>query len=120
MIADLYHHELRLYKNFFQPVMKLAAKTRRQGKIHKTYDAPRTPYQRLMESTNLTQEAKRTLQKLYDDLNPAALKREIDARLEELYRTYQQKNGSPKIEASRVTNKKLVPSLVSLSIGQPM
>ena len=41
---------LRLYVNFFQPVMKLPSKTRRGAKVHKVYDRARTPYQRLLEA----------------------------------------------------------------------
>lgn len=33
LINDLYHHELRLYKNFFQPVMKLTEKVRIGGVV---------------------------------------------------------------------------------------
>jgi len=46
---DLYHNELRLYKNFFQPVMNLASKERVGGSIKRRYEVARTPYQRLME-----------------------------------------------------------------------
>jgi len=37
---------LRLYVNFFQPVMKLVSKTRHGARVHKSYDTARTPYQR--------------------------------------------------------------------------
>lgn len=40
---------LRLYKNFFQPTMKLKSKTRVEGKIHRQYEPARTPYQRLLD-----------------------------------------------------------------------
>ncbi len=45
---DLYCGHLRLYKNFFQPVMKLVSKERIGGRIKRKYDTLRTPYQRLM------------------------------------------------------------------------
>lgn len=120
IIAHLYQNELRLYKNFFQPVMKLVSKTRVNGKIKKKYDAPRTPYQRLMESNSLSQPQKNKLRKCYQTLNPAELKRTIDAKLQELYQAYQKKNGSSYVETNRITNKKLVPSIVSYYIGQPV
>jgi len=41
---------LRLYVNFFQPLMKLVTKTSHRAKIHKVYDTARTPYQRLLEA----------------------------------------------------------------------
>jgi len=49
ILRDLYA-SLTLYKNFFQPTMKLKEKVRVGGKIHRKYDEPKTPYQRLLES----------------------------------------------------------------------
>lgn len=125
IISDLYCNELRLYKNFFQPVMKLVSKTRVHGKIHKKYDAPQTPYRRLMESNSLSKTQKNKLRKLYQTLNPAELKRTIDTKLQTLYQTYQKKNGSSRVETNRpyrtfgIISKKLVPATVSFYIGQP-
>jgi len=81
LINDLYRHELRLYKNFFQPVMKLWRKQRVEGKPQRRYERAKTPYQRLLESGKLSQEAQKALQELYSSLNPAELKREIDRKL---------------------------------------
>mgnify|MGYP001583712056 FL=1 len=50
IINDLYRGDLRLYKNFFQPVMKLVSKERIGGRVKRKYDIPKTPYQRLMDS----------------------------------------------------------------------
>lgn len=109
IINDLYHHELRLYKNFFQPVMKLQSKERIGGRVKRKYDVPRTPYQRLMESEQIPEEAKEELQRIYLSLNPAELKREIDAKLEELYKIYEEKRKTQQIDPY----KKLVPRLVT-------
>ena len=38
--------------------MKLIGKTRIGGKLHRKYDTPRTPYQRLLESDQITDAAK--------------------------------------------------------------
>ena len=38
IMNDLYRNKLRLFKNFFQPVMKLKEKVRIKGKIHRKYD----------------------------------------------------------------------------------
>lgn len=118
IIDSLYENELRLYKNFFQPVMKLSSKTRVGGKIKKKHDVAKTPYKRLMESGGVPREKKEELKRTYEKLNPAKLKREIDAKLAALYRAYQKKSSSRKVDASRV--KKSVPSLVSFLIGQPV
>lgn len=99
IMNDLYRNELGLYKNFFQPVMKLASKERIKGKIHKKQGEAMTPYRRLMKSSAVSKTTKARLQKLYESLNPAELKRAIDAKLPRLYRAHQKKNGLP-VEAS--------------------
>jgi hypothetical protein len=119
ILSDLYRNELRLYKNFFQPVMKLVEKTRVNGKIKKKYDIPKTPYRRLMESSVLTKKQKEELHATYERLNPAELKRKIDAKLTKLYNVYKKKNGLPLVEGSRITSKKIVPSIVSYYMTQP-
>ena len=76
LLNELYAH-LRLYSNFFQPVMKLIGKERVGAKVKKTYDRPRTPYQRLLDSSALSKPAKQHLRTQYAGLNPAELKRNI-------------------------------------------
>lgn len=93
LINELYGNELRLYKNFFQPTMKLKEKVRDGGKIHRRYDVPKTPYQMLMESEQISEEAKEELQSVYLSLNPAELKRSIDRRLNDILKAYEQKGG---------------------------
>ena len=116
LINDLYEGNLRLYKNFFQPVMKLASKERIGGHIKRKYDTPKTPYQRLMESGQIPEEAKRKLEGIYLSLNPAELKRGIDAKLDKLYRTYERKGGSQEVNPMR----KLAPRTVtSFMMQQP-
>lgn len=44
------HDPVRLYFNFFQPLMKLVSKTRDGAKVRKVYDKARTPYRRLPAS----------------------------------------------------------------------
>jgi hypothetical protein len=63
----------RLYLNFFQPTMKLLSKQRRGGKVVKTYEAARTPYQRVLESEQISAEAKEVLRRQYAQLDPVAL-----------------------------------------------
>ena len=114
ILNDLYRNELRLFKNFFQPVMKLVSKERVGGIIKRKYDRPQTPYQRVMEADDIANIAKNTLREIYLSLNPAKLKREIDAKLDKLYSTYQKKNNSPKVDM----NKKIHPSSVRFYIAE--
>lgn len=48
---------LRLQMNYFRPVRKLVGKRRSGARVTKLYDAPRTPYQRLLASGILDQPA---------------------------------------------------------------
>ena len=68
---------LRLYVNFFQRKMKLVSKTRHGAKAMKRFDAARTPYQRTLESSHVTDAAKDALRRTYLELNPAQLKRDL-------------------------------------------
>jgi len=116
ILNDLYQNELRLYKNFFQTVIKLKIKTRINGKIHKKYDKAKTPYQRLMESEQIDVQTKQELKKIYENLNPAELKRRIDRKLNLLYRAYKTKSGRQMVEPAA---KRLTPSMVSFYMTQP-
>lgn len=109
IINDLYRGDLRLYKNFLQPVMKLVSKERIGGSIKRKYDTPKTPYQRLMESGQISEETRKQLETVYLSLNPAQLKRSIDAKLDKLYHTYEEKRRSQQVDPMR----KLVPRTVT-------
>ena len=76
---------LRLYINFFHPVMKLVAKTRHGAKVHKVYDTARTPYQRLLEAGVLTEAKRQELAATYYGLNPVTLLKQINENLEHLW-----------------------------------
>ena len=93
LISDLYQNELRLYKNFFQPVIKLVSKTRFKGKIKRKYDKAKTPYKRFMESDGISPERKEELKAIYESLNPALLKSNIEKKLNRLQNAYEKKKG---------------------------
>lgn len=107
ILNNLYRNELRLYKNFFQPVIKLISKERINGKIHRKYDTPKTPYHRIIESKEIPERTKQELRKIYNFLNPAQLKRTIDDNLNILYKAYQAKTNQQQNETQRSNFKKL-------------
>lgn len=76
---------LRLYINFFQPVMKLVGKTRNGARVHKVFDTAKTPYQRLLESGILTEDKKRELSSIYQALSPSKLLKQIRRETEHLW-----------------------------------
>lgn len=56
---NLYRNELRLYNNFFLPVMKIKSKEKINNSVcRKKYDEAKTPYQRMMESKQVKKEQK--------------------------------------------------------------
>ncbi|MBU2264743.1 hypothetical protein KJ784_00990 [Patescibacteria group bacterium] len=121
ILNDLYRNELRLYKNFFQPVMKLKSKVRIGGRIQRRYDKAAAPYQRLMASEEISEQKKSELKKTYDSLNPALLKREIEKKLDLLYSVYKQKHNQKdkflKVESVRKL-KRIKPTTVSFLTAQ--
>ena len=87
LINDLYGNELRNYKNFFIPNIKLTDKKRvgkNQEKIKRIYDKAKTPYQRVMECDQIDKKSKKELQATYEKLNPAQLRRDVLAKLAKL------------------------------------
>ena len=74
----------RLYVNFFLPIVKLQSKVRVAGRTKKVYDAPQTPYQRLLASGRLSAAQVQALQRHYAQLDVLQLKRTIDALLAQL------------------------------------
>jgi len=78
LLNQLYRGPVRLYMNFFQPVMKLVKKERIGGRLKRQYDTPKTPYQRVPEHPAISPVTKKQLTALYQTLNPVSLKREIE------------------------------------------
>jgi hypothetical protein len=91
LINDLYRNELRLFKNFFQPVLKLKSKTRVGSIKHRWYETAKTPYQRILESNQVSDTIKKKLMAVYWSLNPAQVKRDLDKKLDVIYQIQQQK-----------------------------
>ena len=76
---------VRLHMNFFRPVRKLVGRRRCGARVTKLYDAPRTPYQRLLESGILNDESRERMDKELRAINPAHLQRRIESALRRLW-----------------------------------
>ncbi len=85
ILNDLYALQ-RLYANFFLPQMKLLEKIREGSKVKKTYDKPKTPYQRVLASRYINAQDKQMLRTQYATLNPAKLRRNMLVLQERLYK----------------------------------
>lgn len=76
-IINLICETISLYHNFFQPVMKLKEKIRIASRIKRVHDIPKTPYQRVLDSPDISEETKTKLKKKYGTLNPKQLLKKI-------------------------------------------
>lgn len=79
------YDDLRLYMNFFQPVMKIVSKTRHGARVYKTYDTAQTPYQRLLKYNTLSENKRTWLLNIYYSLDPVTLLARIKRNLEKLW-----------------------------------
>jgi hypothetical protein len=80
------YEDLRLYINFFQPVLKLVSKEQVDKKIIKRYDTAATPYQRVLASKDIQLDVKARLTNLYVQLNPVKLRTSIDQKVDLLWK----------------------------------
>ena len=85
LMNDLYANEWNLLQNFFCPTLKLKEKVRIGGRYHKTYHAPKTPYERVLTCESVDEEQKQRLRGLAFSLNPFALKRRIEKKLKAIF-----------------------------------
>ncbi len=85
LLGSIYS-DLRLYINFFQPVLKLVAKERVDGKTIHTYDQAKTPFRRVLALDSLPLEIKARLTDQYLHFNPVALRTSIDSKVALLWK----------------------------------
>ena len=93
---------LRLYVNFFQPVMKLVAKTRHGARVHKVYDAARMSFQRLLEAGVLTESKQQELAATYNGLNPVLLLKQLNENLKRLWSLAEHPTPQPKARVMQI------------------
>ena len=65
--------------------MKLIEKKRVGSKVRKKYDSPKTPFERVLESSEVSDVVKKELTKIYESLNPAQLRKEIAVLQKKLF-----------------------------------
>ncbi len=75
----------RLYVNHFLPVTKLQRKVREGSHVKKIYDAPKTPYQRVLDSAQVSESVKAKLRAEHATLDVVKLKQQIDQMSDALF-----------------------------------
>jgi hypothetical protein len=83
------------WRNFFLPVMRLESKLREGSKVRRRYDQARTPYQRLLDSGQLSSVVRESLRRRYQALNPFTLQQRISQTQQQLFATLTNKASVP-------------------------
>jgi hypothetical protein len=86
LLLQSIYADLRLYANFFQPVLKLISKEHVDKKLVKRYDTAATPFQRVLAAKDIPFETKARLTNLYVQLNPVQLRTSIDVKVAKLWK----------------------------------
>jgi hypothetical protein len=92
----IYRFHFNVLHNFFIPQQKLISKSRIGSKYVKVYDKPKTPYQRVMESPDISRKRKEDLRKIYEKLNPIELKRELNQKMKEFHKYHEKLKAKKK------------------------
>jgi len=98
LLNELYRDLWCPFLNFFMPTFKLIKKERIGSRIKKTYEKPRTPYERILASAAVTDEAKEALRLRYESLDPIELKYSIEEKLKLLMRIIREEKQSEELK----------------------
>jgi len=79
---------LNLLINYFYPSQKIISKTRNGAKVTKQYEPCRTPFDRLIDSPFIAQEAKQKAQELRNKLSLIAVKQNLEDALQKLFKIH--------------------------------
>jgi ribosomal protein L44E len=84
-INDLYRKELRLFQNLFLPSVKLAKKVRVGSRLRRHYEAPQTPWQRLVAWPQADPQRLGELRQQRARLDPFELSSRVQAKVERVF-----------------------------------
>ena len=92
VLAEVYRYFCPLY-NYWIPSFRLITKeTQEAGRFRKVYEkSPRTPYERLMESAEVSPECKAELGRRRAEHNPVELNRSMNEAVEKLLKINREK-----------------------------
>lgn len=86
-LINRYYEKLDSYLNHFQAVRRTLIKEKIGSKYKRTFEkVAKTPYQRVLEHSNISQEIKDELKKEHESLNPLLLKDGLDILREKIFK----------------------------------
>lgn len=104
---DIYRNELRVLRNFFTASMKQKSKIRVGSKYKRKFEAPETPYERVMRDPSVSQNIKDKLKAEKDLHNPFEVKKRLDQKLKFFEKLLQnQKQNTELKKSASVEDKK--------------
>lgn len=89
-LKEVYTHLCPLL-NFYYPSVRIIEKTRIGPRVKKKYDAPKPPYQRLLESADITESVKEELRRQAGKLHIVRQKRLVERAVAGLMRIHEEK-----------------------------
>lgn len=92
IMNEIYQNYFNILTNFFVPQQKCIKVERVGSKYRRFYDTPKTPYQRLVESKELTLYQKVQLKEKYSGLNPIELRKYLNDQLKRFERIIEGKS----------------------------
>lgn len=85
-LMNEFYDVVALYHNYFKPVRRMIRKERVGARYRRTYEkVAKTPYQRTLEHSAISEAIKKRLRAERETLNPLILKRKIDALRKRIY-----------------------------------
>jgi hypothetical protein len=90
-IINRLNANLSLYSNYFQPIMKLKEKVKIGSRGKRIYDEHRTPFARVLERKEISEDQKQKLKAIYTSLNSKQLLKEINDLVDLLFKTLTRK-----------------------------
>jgi len=82
---ELHRGDLRLLQNLFLPSVKLVAKKRVGSRLRRFYDSPKTPLDRLLDSSGRLNLKLAALRALRNRLDPFVLSSRLDGKLRRIH-----------------------------------
>ena len=92
LVNDLYKTAWLPLRNYFTPVMKLVEKIREGGKLKKKYDSAKTPCDRLLGCSFVSDETKQFLCETRSKLDPYELAESIETKLSLIFALINEKD----------------------------
>jgi hypothetical protein len=92
LMNEIYTQYWNPLQNYFLPTFKIKEKVRIGAKTIKKYDPPKTPCQRLLDSSHINKKQRELLMHNQFHLNPFELKQNLEIKLKEFFNIVRQRN----------------------------